>query len=141
MASRLTDRQKKKIVADYAEYENFSEVARRNKVAVDTAKRIVRSDVDALKLVQKRKDKNTLDMIEYMDTKVDQVQAFIDLAIIELSKPEKLEKAKLNEITTAVGTMIDKWTGVKWRNDGSLQKLDQIIEGLTNEADKVNKDA
>lgn len=137
---RLTDRQKKKIVADYAEYGNFSEVARVNKIAIDTAKRVVRSDVDTLKIVKYHQDKNKLDMLEYMDTKVDMVQRFIDLAIVELSKPEKLEKARLSEITTAVGTMIDKWTGIKWRNDGSLQKLDQIIDGLTKEADRVNKE-
>lgn len=139
--NRLTDKQKKIIMSDYSEHQNYSAVARKHKIAIDTVKRIVLNDDDTRILVENRKAKNTRDMLEYMDSKVDMVQKFIDLAIIELSKPEKLEKARLSEITTAVGTMIDKWTGVKWRNDGSLQKLDQIIDGLTKEADRVNKDA
>lgn len=41
MAARLTDRQKKKIVADYLETESYNATAKMNGVSKDTVKRIV----------------------------------------------------------------------------------------------------
>lgn len=41
MAARLTDRQKKKILADYVELQSYNAVGKKNGVAGNTVKRIV----------------------------------------------------------------------------------------------------
>ena len=41
MAARLTDRQKKKIVADYLETESYNATAKINGVSKDTVKRVL----------------------------------------------------------------------------------------------------
>ena len=41
MAKRLTDRQKKKIVADYLELQSYNATAKENGVSKDTVKRVV----------------------------------------------------------------------------------------------------
>ena len=41
MAARLTDRRKKKIVADYLETESYNATAKINGVSKDTVKRVV----------------------------------------------------------------------------------------------------
>ena len=51
----LTDRQKKKIIADYLQTESYRATARLNKVSDRTVKRIVQQDVDfAQKAAQKK---------------------------------------------------------------------------------------
>ena len=42
VAKRLTDRQKKKIVADYLELQSYNATAKENGVSKDTVKRVVR---------------------------------------------------------------------------------------------------
>ena len=48
MAARLTDRQKKKIIADYVQLGSYNAVAKKHKVADTTVKRVVLSDPEIL---------------------------------------------------------------------------------------------
>lgn len=57
MAKHLTDREKKKIIADYAECGNYSQVARKHKVSFDTVKRVVISDPETVKKRNKKKSR------------------------------------------------------------------------------------
>lgn len=56
MAKHLTDREKKKIIADYAECGNYSQVARKHKVSFDTVKRVVISDPETVKKAEQKKE-------------------------------------------------------------------------------------
>lgn len=47
-----------------------------------------------------------------MDSKKERVQEIIDVYLGVLTDPEKLEGATLQQITTALGTLIDKWTKI-----------------------------
>lgn len=57
MAKHLTDREKKKIIADYAECGNYSQVARKHKVSFDTVKRVVISDPETVKKAEQKKSR------------------------------------------------------------------------------------
>ena len=46
MAARLTDRQKKKIIADYIQLESYNAVGRMNDVSPNTVKNIVKGNED-----------------------------------------------------------------------------------------------
>lgn len=109
MAKRLTDRQKKKIIADYAETENLAETSRKNKVSRDTVKRIVNSSPQSAEIAAKKKEQNTLDMIAYMDSRKDKAQTFVDMCFDALLNKDKISSAQLSQITTAMGTVIDKF--------------------------------
>ena len=112
MGKRLTDLEKKKIIADYTENENYSETSRINGVSVDTVKRIVlnESNDEILKKSKEKKEKNTQDILEYMDSKVDKQREIIDLALDVLK--EKLENPDLltniKDVATVYGVIIDK---------------------------------
>ena len=55
MAARLTDKQKKKIVADYVELGSYNAAARANSVSVTTVKRVCeKSDETKQKVIQKK---------------------------------------------------------------------------------------
>lgn len=59
-AARLTDKQKKKIIADYVESGSYRATAKRNGVSNDTVRRIVLSDSEIVQKVTQKKSKTLL---------------------------------------------------------------------------------
>lgn len=117
MAARLTDRQKKKIVADYLELGSYRATARKNKVADGTVKRVILECGDIEQKVAQKKEQNTADIIAYMEAQKDRVCEIIDISLSVL--PEKIKNAKTAaDVTTAMGTVISKWAEVKDSVDG-----------------------
>ena len=90
MAARLTDKQKKKILADYAELESYSATAKLNGVSKDTVRRIVASCADFAGKAQEKKEQNTQDILAYMDGKRDIVCEILGKGLDALNRPEKL---------------------------------------------------
>ena len=130
MAARLTDKQKKKIVVDYLETQSYSATARLNGVTHQTVKRIVQESPDFSEKLQQKKDMDTADIIAYMESKRDAVYNIIEVGLRIL--PEKIETAKsATEVTTALGTLIDKWTLKSMgSNGGNLGDDDPITTAL-----------
>lgn len=110
MAARLTDEQKKKIIADYAETGSYRATAKKFGVSDMTVKRLCESDVELLQKVAQKKEQNTMDMLAYMDSRKEQAQVVIDDYLAALANPEKIASAKLSEIATALGIVVDKFT-------------------------------
>lgn len=110
MAARLTDKQKKKIIADYMESGSYRATAKLNKVSATTVKNIVLGDTESVQKFAQKKEQNTLDMLAYMDSRKKQAQCVIDDYLKALSNPEKIASARLSEIATALGIIVDKFT-------------------------------
>ena len=109
MAARLTDKQKKKIVADYLELGSYRATAKKNKVADGTVKRVVLECSDIEQKVAQKKDENMTDILAYMESKRGVVCEIIEKGLAALNDPDKLKEASPSQITTALGTLIDKW--------------------------------
>lgn len=117
-AQRLTDKQKKKIIADYVQLQSYRAAARQNGVSDATVRKIVKGDPESSQKCALKKEENAQDMLSYMDSKKERVQEIIDVYLGVLTDPEKLEGATLQQITTALGTLIDKWTAIDDRKKG-----------------------
>ena len=136
MATRLTDAQKKKIIADYAESGSYAAVGRMNGVSDKTVKAIVKADPETSRISEQKKKQNTLDMLQYMEDRRKKAQNVMDVYLEALSDPEKIKSASLSQIATAFGIIIDKF--VKNTNATSdLNKLDEILENMGTMADIV----
>jgi hypothetical protein len=108
VAARLTDKQKKKIIADYVELGSYNAVAKKNKVSKDSVRRTVMNSNDFAQKAQHKKEENTADILSYMDRQKERVCDIIDIALETL--PEKIINARTaSEVTTALGTLIDKF--------------------------------
>lgn len=108
MAARLTDRKKKKIVADYLELGSYTATAKKNGVSKDSVRRIIRDSDDFARKAREKKEENTADILAYMEKKREAVCGIIEAGLEVL--PEKIRSAKsASEVTTALGTLIDKW--------------------------------
>lgn len=69
MAARLTDRKKKKILADYTELGSYNAAAKANGVSNHTVKRIVQGCPEIFNDIQQKKEENTADILAYMESK------------------------------------------------------------------------
>ena len=129
MAARLTDRQKKKILADYVQTNNYCATAKINGVSATTVKNLVRANADIVEKCEQKKEENTADVMEYMNDHKDLVCSFIGKGLEMLNDPEKLAAANLSQITTAMGTLIDKWAMVQEKTgDNSNDGVTVIID-------------
>lgn len=109
MANRLTDRQRKKIVADYLELGSYNAVAKLNGVSKDSVRRIVQNCEGFDQKAQQKKAENTADILAYMESQRGLVCEIIGKGLAVLNDEEKLREATPAQITTALGTLIDKW--------------------------------
>ena len=108
--AKLTDKEKKKIVADYVECGVYSQVARKHNVSATTVRKIVNAEEESFEKFQHKKEENTVDILQHMESKKELVCELIDLYLLFLADPEKIQNATLPQISTALGTVIDKFT-------------------------------
>lgn len=124
MAARITEVRRKKILADYLETENYRETGRRNGVSDVTVRKLVMENSDFKRAIEAKKEQDEADVIAYMDSKRDKVCKIIALGLDALADPEKLKGATPAQITTALGTLIDKWLLLKNPQSGGTAKIE-----------------
>lgn len=129
VAARLTDRQKKKILADYVQTNNYCATAKLNGVSANTVKKIVQKNADIAEKLIRKKEENTADVLTYMESQRDMVCQIIGKGLAVLNDQAKLAEATPSQITTAIGTLIDKWALLqeKTANDDS-ERVRVIID-------------
>ena len=108
--TKLTDKQKKKIVADYIQTQNYRETARINNVDRETVKKLVNEDKDFSQKLATKKEENTQDILEYMNSIKEKQKRIIDLSLQALEN--KLESpdmfTNVKDIATVYGVIFDK---------------------------------
>ena len=139
MAARLTDKQKKKIIADYVQLESYNAVAKKNGVSKDTVKRVVQSCEEIAQLTQQKKEENTADILAYMESQKQTICEIIGKGLTVLNDPAKLAEATPSQITTALGTLIDKWVMVNG-SSGTETKDDALSASLRELAKELESD-
>lgn len=116
MAARLTDKQKKEIIAEYVELGSYNAVAKKHKVSATTVKKLVTGDAESVRKCEQKKEENTQSILDHMESKRDVVNEIITKGLDVLNDPRKLKEASPAQITTALGTLIDKFTAADNRN-------------------------
>lgn len=109
MAARLTDEQKKKIIADYVESGSYRATAKKFGISNSTVRKLCTSDCEIVQKCAQKKEQNTADMLAYMDSRKEQAKGIIDSYLEALADPEKLEKTPIQQIATAMGIVVDKF--------------------------------
>lgn len=108
---KLTDKQKKKIIADYVSNGNYSETARMNgNISPNTVKAIVNADEEFANKCEQKKEENVKDILDYMDSIAEDQKEIIDLSLSalkqKLKKPDAFMSVK--DIATVYGVIFDK---------------------------------
>lgn len=121
---RLTDLDRKRIVADYIDTGNYSETGRRFGVADNTVKRVVEECGDIAEQIEEKKRQNTEDVARFMETRREIVCEIIEKGLHVLNDENKLATATPAQITTAIGTLIDKWTQMQRMGDAGAVNVE-----------------
>lgn len=138
MAARLTDKQKKKIAADYLECQSVNLAAKKNGVAWDTARKALQEMGDIEQRLEQKKEENTANILAYMENQTDAVCEIIGVGLEVL--PEKIRNAKTaSEVTTAIGTLIDKFIAVAG-GPRDTAKEDALSKSLRELAEELESD-
>lgn len=140
--ARIPDKQRKEIVADYVSCQNYSEVARKYNLPVETIRRIVKEDENIVKKCEQKKQENTQTTLEYMQTQHETKKRILDKLLrgIELKADDVNELTSIKDLATAYGIILDKELKVleiqrqqmDTKNNGVL---DDLMEALKNVKD------
>lgn len=136
MAARLTDKQKKKIVADYVQLGSYNAVSKIHGVSATTVKNIVLKSADIVEKCEEKKEQNTADILDYMEGQRDDVCKVLGICLSELKKAERYEKTPPQQIATTMAILIDKYTAFgggpkdETEEDGLSRSLRELGEGL-----------
>lgn len=143
---KLNDKQKKQLLADRADGASIRQLAKKYKCSTTTIQRALKTgDDEVVQLITQKKAQNTKDVIAYMDTKKDVACRLIELYMDEMARPEKIRATPLNQLATAFGIIIDKFTKAGATDaNGQLEKLlqgvRQIGSDIHREADGASAD-
>lgn len=138
---KLTDKQKKKIIADYIETQNYSETGRMNNVSVNAVKNIVIADEETANKCKQKKEENTQSTIEYMKKQHETKKRILDkiLTAIE-TKAENIDMfTNIKDLATAYGIILDKELKVLELQRGSannedIGKVKELLSKIEQEA-------
>lgn len=127
MAARLTDKQRKRIIADYVEIGSYNAVARKYGIAPSTVKRICDREQETKQKAMHKKDENTADILAHMDAQKGKVCSLLDKYLAAMSDERKINRAGVLQLATAMGIVIDKYA-VTSQNEQALKKLDELMD-------------
>lgn len=139
MAARLTDKQKKKIIADYVQLGSYNATAKVNGVSLNTVKNIVQGNADIAEMCNEKKEQNTVDILAYMESQKGIVCEILEKGLAALNSPDKLAEASPSQITTALGTLIDKWAMISGGPSDNA-KEDELSKSLREMAEELESD-
>ena len=104
---RLTDEERKKIIAEYIDCQSYNKVAKKYHISATTVKKWVLKDTDSVKKCEQKKEENTqtmLDMISKTNTKRLKVISKIVDAIDD--KVEKVDQfTNVKDLASAYGVL------------------------------------
>lgn len=110
--TKLTDAQKKKIIANFVENNNYSETARMNNVSEYTVRKICKdsNNKEIKEKIEQKKQENTKSMLEMIsETNNKRLQVISKLVNAIDDKAEKIDAfTNVKDLASAYGIMIDK---------------------------------
>lgn len=140
--TKLTDKEKKSIIADYINCENYSEVARKYNISVNAVKNIVLADEETANKCKEKKEENTKSTLEYMEEQHEVKKRLLDKLLKGMEvKAEEIDMfTNIKDLATAYGIILDKELKLKEINQklNENTSFENINAMITNIASLIN---
>ena len=108
--AKLTDKQKKEIIAYYVECQNYSETGRKFNISDEYVRKLVKKDEDSWKLLEQKSKENTEDVLKAMKkrnkTKINIIDKIFEAMDGKLKNIDMFTNIK--DLATAYGIIMDK---------------------------------
>lgn len=133
--AKLTDKQRKKIIAERVEGATIRALAAKYKVSQYTIQQVLKSDANLAQKCARKKEENTASVLAFMDSKKNDVCALIENLLSAMNDPDKIAATPLSQIATAMGIVIDKYTA-----NESLQQSGTTVNNLFEAIDSIGEE-
>lgn len=142
--TKLTDKQKKKIIADYIQNQNYSETGRMNNVDETTVRRLIKKEnqQEIKEKAEKKREEDTKDILEYMNdiTKGQKKVINLSLEVITEMLEKRDKRLTGRDIAMIYGVIFDK--ALKYKEiqlkDKDNSNTDEINQNIKNIASLLN---
>lgn len=138
--AKLTDKQRKKIIAESVNGSSIRALAAKYGVSTTTIQRVLKSDTELTQKIAQKKAENTVSILAFMDSKKNDVCALIDKLLAAMADDDKLAAATVNQLATAMGIVIDKYTANE-AFKSSDTKENNLFEAITAAGKEVDLSA
>ena len=133
--AKLTDKQRKKIIAESVNGSSIRALAAKYGVSTTTIQRTLKSDNDLKQKVAQKKAENTASILAFMDSKKNDVCGLIDKLLAAMGDEDKLAAATVNQLATAMGIVIDKYNEAIKSSDTKETNFFEAIHAAGKEVD------
>lgn len=139
MGKRLTDRQKKEIIAASVEGASNRRLATAYEVSETTIRRVLAGNAEMSQKVAQKKEENTANVLAHLENRKNDVCSLIDRLLKAMEDPEKIAETPLPKLATTMAILIDKFTAGESKTQSSpaennlLEQLRQIAGQSTGE--------
>ena len=96
-------------------------------------------NADIAEMCNEKKEQNTVDILAYMESQKGIVCEILQKGLAALNSPDKLAEASPSQITTALGTLIDKWAMISG-GPSDNGKEDELSKSLREMAEELESD-
>lgn len=129
--AKLTDRDKKKIALASVNGMSNCAIARKFHVSETTIRRVLKEQPEMTRKLEQKKEQNTLEMLDFMDSQRGAAQKLLTDIIHALDDPERLSNASMRDLATAFGIIADKFlqTAPK-QTDEVLRKAAEVLGSI-----------
>lgn len=108
--AKLTDKQKKEIIAQSVEGASQRALAKKFGVAPSTIGKVLKKNPEFEQKAAQKKAENTASVLAFMENQKQDVCLVISSLLAAIKDPEKIAAATLSQLATAMGIVIDKYT-------------------------------
>lgn len=127
---KLSDLERKKIVADSASGLSNVDVAKMNNVSEGTVRNVLKSSAEFARLYEQKKEENTRDVVQQLYDRSNKVLQIVENGLESLLDPEKFNRASAQSIATTIGILIDKYTGLSQLVNGKTGAGSELLQSL-----------
>lgn len=128
---KLTDKQKKEIIADYVECQNYSETARKFNISDNAVRKIVLNNKDSSRMFEQKSEENTEEVLEAMKkrskTKINLLDKLFEAMDGKLDNIDMFTNIK--DLATAYGIIMDKELK-RYELELKKQELSKPVENI-----------
>lgn len=125
---KLTDKVRKKIMADHLLGNSTRQIAARYNLSASTVGRVIRGEPDTKRRLVEQQEHNTLEMLAYMSEQKGRAQELMTRILNAIDDPDKLGRANVRDLATAYGIIADKFISIAPKNDErTLERAKEIL--------------
>lgn len=133
--AKLTDRQRKKIIAERALGASVRALAAKYKVSPTTIRNTLKNDPETVQKCARKKEENARSVLAFMESRKNAVCDILDKILTAMGDEGKIAATSLSQLATAMGIVIDKYTAgeAPKLSDMSANNLFEAIKAVGEE--------